>query len=324
MVATPSNSLNITAAGLVKFDGTATFTGVTTTQHDLLIGAASNGITNVAPSATSGVPVISQGASSDPAFGTAVVAGGGTGQVTLTNHGVLVGAGTSAITQLAAGSAGQVLQSGGASADPAYSTATYPVTAGTSGNILTSNGTNIVSSSPAGLGSSLVLIQSQNASNVASISFTTGITSTYKTYLFVMSNYSPVTSATALKLLVSTDTGSTYITSGYGGGTGGVNMGASGSFGGTGGQTAYLRISGQNSTTQPLSASNIWCYNISNGQQPIFTGYCVENFSTSTGNMGLEMLASSNSNTTINAFQFIVTSGNISTGTFSLYGLRES
>ncbi len=81
--------------------------------------------------------------------GTAVtVQFGGTGRATLTNHGVLVGAGTTAITQLAAGTAGQVLQSGGASADPAYSTATYPSTAGTSGKILISNGTNIVSSTP--------------------------------------------------------------------------------------------------------------------------------------------------------------------------------
>jgi hypothetical protein len=114
----------------------------TITQYNIQTGGASNLLNNVAPSATSGVPVISQGAASQPVFGTAVVAGGGTGRTSLTNHGVLVGATTSAITQLAAGSAGQVLQSGGASADPAYSTATYPSTAGSSGNFLKSDGTN--------------------------------------------------------------------------------------------------------------------------------------------------------------------------------------
>ena len=67
---TTNNSVNISAAGLVKYDGAGAFSGVTVTQHDLLIGADSNGITSVAPSATSGVPVISQGASADPAFGT--------------------------------------------------------------------------------------------------------------------------------------------------------------------------------------------------------------------------------------------------------------
>lgn len=72
------------------------------------------------------------------------VGNGGTGRSTLTNHGVLVGATTSAITQLAAGSAGQVLQSGGGSADPAYSTPTYPAASGTSRKILVSDGTNNV------------------------------------------------------------------------------------------------------------------------------------------------------------------------------------
>lgn len=60
------------------------------TQHDLLIGGAANAITSVAPSATSGVPVISQGASSDPAFGTAVVAGGGTGATSLNINGPVI------------------------------------------------------------------------------------------------------------------------------------------------------------------------------------------------------------------------------------------
>lgn len=147
-----SNSLNISSSGIVKFDGTATFSGVTTTQYNALVGDTSNGIASVAPSATSGVPLISQGASANPTFGTAVVAGGGTGRTTLTNHGVLVGAATSAITQLATGSANQVLLSGGASADPTWSTATYPATAGTSGNVLTSDGTNWASSAPPGGG----------------------------------------------------------------------------------------------------------------------------------------------------------------------------
>jgi len=116
----------------------------TITQYNVQTGGASNLLNNVAPSSTSGVPVISQGAASQPIFGTAVVAGGGTGQVTLTNHGVLVGAGTTAITQLAAGSAGQVLQSGGASADPAYSTSTYPAT-NSQGDLIYGSNSNVYS-----------------------------------------------------------------------------------------------------------------------------------------------------------------------------------
>lgn len=47
----------------------------------------------------------------------------------LTNHALLVGAGTSTITKVGpTATAGQVLQSAGAAADPAFSTATYPST----------------------------------------------------------------------------------------------------------------------------------------------------------------------------------------------------
>ena len=118
---TPANSINEATTGIVGFTGTA-FTATAVTQHDVLLGGAtSSTLTNVAPSATSGIPLVSTGAASDPSFTTAVVAGGGTGQVTLTNHGVLVGAGTSAITQLTVGTNGQVLI-GSTTADPAFAT----------------------------------------------------------------------------------------------------------------------------------------------------------------------------------------------------------
>lgn len=43
-----NNAVNISAAGLVRYDGAGTFTGVTVTQHDVLIGGSSNGITSLA------------------------------------------------------------------------------------------------------------------------------------------------------------------------------------------------------------------------------------------------------------------------------------
>lgn len=45
---------------------------------------------------------------------------GGTGDTTLTNHGVLIGQGTSAVAVTTAGTSGQVLTSNGASADPSF------------------------------------------------------------------------------------------------------------------------------------------------------------------------------------------------------------
>ncbi len=213
-----NNSINVSTAGIIGFNGTA-FVETSASNHAILIGGSTTStFSNVGPTATSGQVLQSAGASADPAFSTAVypstttinqvlysssantitglasaassvfvtdissipslsqtlpsavqgnittvgtissgtwnggtidVAHGGTGRTSLTNHGVLIGASTSAITQIAAGSAGQVLQSGGASADPSYSTATYPSASGTSGFILTSNGTNWISAAPA-------------------------------------------------------------------------------------------------------------------------------------------------------------------------------
>lgn len=95
------------------------------TNHNVLLGAGTATITNLAPSATSGVPLISQGAAADPAFGTAVVEGGGTGNTTFTAYSVIT-AGTTATGAFqnvsGLGTSGQVLTSAGAGALPTWTT----------------------------------------------------------------------------------------------------------------------------------------------------------------------------------------------------------
>lgn len=43
-----NNAINLSAAGIVRYDGAGTFTGLTVTQHSLIVGAASNGLTSLA------------------------------------------------------------------------------------------------------------------------------------------------------------------------------------------------------------------------------------------------------------------------------------
>lgn len=83
------------------------------TQYNTQVGGASGTLSNIAPSATSGVPFISQGAASNPTFGTALVAGGGTAATSFNTTGVVISGATgttalSAVTltdgQLAIGS----------------------------------------------------------------------------------------------------------------------------------------------------------------------------------------------------------------------------
>lgn len=90
-----------TASTLVQRDGSGNFTATTIT-------AALSG--NATTATTAG-----------NVSGIVAVVNGGTGRATLTDHGVLIGGGTSAISQLAASVAGTLLTGTGVSSDPAFS-----------------------------------------------------------------------------------------------------------------------------------------------------------------------------------------------------------
>ena len=95
-------------------------------QYNVLVGAANNLVTNIAPSSTSGVPFISNGASSNPGYGTAVVAGGGTGLTSTTAYELIAGGTTSTgnLQQVSGvGTVGQVLASNGAGSLPSWQSA---------------------------------------------------------------------------------------------------------------------------------------------------------------------------------------------------------
>lgn len=140
-----ANSINANSTGIAKYDGSGTWSATTTTQYNVLVGNTSNAIANVAPSATSGVPLISQGASSNPTFGTAVVAGGGTGAATMNINGAVF-SGTTTTSALAAATltSGQLLIGG--TTTPAAAT----LTAGTGVSI--SNGNNSITINAVGSG----------------------------------------------------------------------------------------------------------------------------------------------------------------------------
>jgi len=100
----------------------------TQTAHGVAIGAGTTSNLAWTATGTAGQPLLSGGSGADPDWGTLSASYGGTGATTLTDHGVLIGSGTSAITATATGSAGQILRSAGASADPDWTTFTIPAT----------------------------------------------------------------------------------------------------------------------------------------------------------------------------------------------------
>jgi len=76
--------------------------------------------------------------------------------------------------------------------------------------ILTSDGSGTLSNVNSALGSGMTLISSQTASSSASISFTTGIDSTYDEYVFYCVNMHPSSDGVVFEWQVSSDGGSSY------------------------------------------------------------------------------------------------------------------
>jgi hypothetical protein len=113
-----------TLTGVLTGNGTSAVTANAVSQYTTLVAGASNAVSGVAPSATAGIPLVSNGSSANPSYTTAVVAGGGTGATTFTAY-ALVTAGTTSTNPfqnvVGVGSAGQVLTSAGASALPVWS-----------------------------------------------------------------------------------------------------------------------------------------------------------------------------------------------------------
>lgn len=125
-----ANVLEILGDGSIVTTGAANIVTIELsglTDHNVLIGQGTTSIGLVAPSATSGVPLISQGAAADPIFGTAVVEGGGTGATSFTAYAPVCGGTTStgplqsADTGIA--TPGFILTSNGAAALPSFQAA---------------------------------------------------------------------------------------------------------------------------------------------------------------------------------------------------------
>lgn len=191
---------------------------------------------------------------------------------------------------------------------------------GSSGQLLTSNGAGALPSmqaAPAAGG--MVKIQTQTASSSATLDFTTGISSTYTSYFFVLSNIVPATNAQVLNLTLSVNAGSSYLATGY---QSGINTNPYNS----------VTLTNANSTTaMPLCASqvntstvgvsgNIYLFNITTANNPEMIAQMHWN----SGSVQFGQAVGNNSTTSgVNAFRFAFASGNIASGSITLYGITK-
>jgi|SRR5271156_441833 hypothetical protein len=180
---------------------------------------------------------------------------------------------------------------------------------------------------PATTASAWVLLQTQTASSSANIAFTsTNITTKYKNYAVLINNVLPATNEVGFQMNVSTNNGSSYLNTGYNANstfasTGGVGQGNSTT-------TAILTNTATGGNALSSTAGGGW-----NGTvflQNITTGSGYPSYSFQAGTyLGTGAMFSQNGGGTlpttsvINNIQFIMTSGNIASGTFSLYGITS-
>lgn len=222
-------------------------------------------------------------------------------------------------TGVASTTAYAVLCGGTTTTNPLQSIASV----GTSGQVLTSNGAGALPTFQAGTGGNLVKIQTIDASSSATISFTTGITNTYTNYLIVISNMVPQTTAKTFSMQVSSNGGVSYLNSGYVTRTSVTNT--SNVFGSSSSTTTFI-LSITNdvvaSSTQPYCAC-IYLYDVSDGNVPTISGQGTYQSTAASSVDTCWFYGYGPTSTTVNALQFSMSSGNITTGKFTLYGILQ-
>jgi hypothetical protein len=206
-------------------------------------------------------------------------------------------------------------------------TLTAPATAGTTTLTLpTTSGTVLTSASTlsGAQGASMVLIGSVIASNSATVDFTSISNSTYSAYKIFADNIVCQTNGTTLQMRVSVggsfQSGSVYGHRQWRWVTGG--SAASGS----NGDTQINISSGGDTMSNNSSYGNSFELTAYNQAQTTtykrytwtFTGLCSDQITLSGG---AYYLSTSNA---VDGFRFLMSSGNIVSGTFSLYGIRNS
>lgn len=206
-------------------------------------------------------------------------------------------------------------------------TFTLPSADGTSGQVLQTNGSGTLSfATPAG--GSWTYISTQTASNSATINFT-GISSTYDVYAIQLVKIIPATISTDLRMRTSTNNGSSYDAGGsdyyylqsivY-------NNGGSATAGNTLTTDSFIRIAYDLGNATNDTGFNGWIYLWKPSDASYFLTTVSGSGVDSNGNAyvvsqgtGRRLAAAD-----VDAVRFLMSSGNISSGTFRLYGIKNS
>ncbi len=172
----------------------------------------------------------------------------------------------------------------------------------------------------------LVLLEEHTASASATLDFTAFISSTYDTYKVVGTDLAPETNAVDLLMRVGTGAGPTYDTGGnYEWGWGAADNASGSSFiGGTASTSAKLMNSLSNNAGYGFGCFEWLLHNLQSTAHRK-TGHGTASWTTSAPALRFAVggFFWVTSGTAVTALRFLMSSGNIASGTIRIYGLEE-
>jgi hypothetical protein len=251
-----------------------------------------------------------------------------TGNNTPTAGGITYGDG-STYANTAAGTSGQPIVSGGAGA-PVFRPYTLPASDGSASQVLQTNGSGVLSFATPSAGA-VSLLATVTASSSATVNFdSTYITSTYDVYMITMNSVLPATDSVTISINASSNNGSSFPYSWTNTGTGFSSNGTSaqGVGGGQRNLTGGLSASATeqkltNAAGKPFNCT-MYLFKPSAAQYFQCTWDATWISDVSSALCWVGMSATTNSATAVNYIRFAMSSGNIASGTFRLYGISNS
>ena len=179
---------------------------------------------------------------------------------------------------------------------------------------------------PGANGGGLVLLEQHAASTSASLDFTTCISSTYDEYQIDFLNLIPATNGALLWMRVSTDGGSTYVSTGsYSEDLWIWRAGGSTLQGGTGETKIVISVNtGQSNNSNWGITGRMLLFNP--GSTSLFKQVQarLHHIDSSSLRVTVDSIGAYEATTAVNAFQFLFSTGNITSGTIRCYGVAKS
>lgn len=239
------------------------------------------------------------------------VASGGTGATSLS------GITTGTATNLAGGSNGTIPYQSAAGT-------TQMLAVGSAGQVLQTNGAGAPTWVTPG-GGSLIFLSTVTASNSATVNIETTFDSTYDNYFLIISNLRPVTVGTELRIRFKLS--GTYVTSDYNFHSSSLNSGSTAYAATCGNPQTYLLASSAVSSDPSYSNQGYFYIQSPSSTTLIKTTYgtFVNGLDNNTVVKTTNLYGSNSLETgALTGLRFFMSSGNISTGTFRLYGIKNS